>query len=62
MPWFVLELVYNIIMNDNKDMCQTTEDFEAVKQAMIAELRKEDPDYQPMSVEEYKKYLDEVMS
>lgn len=49
-------------MNDNKDMCQTTEDFEAVKQTMIAELREENPDYQPMSVEEYKKYLDEVMS
>ena len=49
-------------MNDNKDMCLTTEDFEAINQTMIAELREENPDYQPMSVEEYKKYLDEVMS
>ena len=48
-------------MNDN-DMCKTTEDFETVKQNMIAELKTENPEYQPMSVEEYKKWLDEVMA
>lgn len=51
------EQKYIIIMNDNKNINQMPEGFKIIMDAIVAELKKQDPEGQRRRVEEYKKYL-----